>query len=460
MSGEQPEKKKKFGCLLTILTLLSFFAMAFIIFYVVVWRVPDNTRWADARREKIQDRLEKAMAIDPKDNAYGRFEEASQKFTKFADTVEKLNRKPVYITNLLEKPINRESAILVREHLKRNKLPVELVMEGYRIDKSQPYIQYQKHFNARAPNFLKMRGLGQFITVLGKLEQEEGHFSKAANYYLATIRMGKGLASNGSLIYGMIAVAIETMSIKPLTKMMARTDLDQSLYHLVSEQLNRIDRNHFTYRELLDVEFLVQEYAFDDIMSGNVKSLGVAPRNTVIWRLFPVKLFFGRERKVCQNYQMELMKNFPENFPRARKVFGNVKFPAVSYIAKIMTPNHIKAYGNYLLLRDRINGLKILLALQLYRTEEGHFPGSLNELVPEYLKEIPPDRFASDGKFIYKKDGKSISLYSVGPDGVDDGGKTEATMSSQQGDVIICSLKGNSDENGGSQGKNKTAPNK
>jgi len=43
--------------------------------------------------------------------------------------------------------------------------------------------------------------------------------------------------------------------------------------------------------------------------------------------------------------------------------------------------------------------------------------------VPSYLKSIPNDPFVEKKPLIYKKTAKGYLLYSVGPDGVDDGGK-------------------------------------
>jgi len=46
--------------------------------------------------------------------------------------------------------------------------------------------------------------------------------------------------------------------------------------------------------------------------------------------------------------------------------------------------------------------------------------------VPAYLKAIPADPFTAKGILKYKVTGKSYLLYSVGPDGKDDGGMPSA----------------------------------
>jgi hypothetical protein len=68
--------------------------------------------------------------------------------------------------------------------------------------------------------------------------------------------------------------------------------------------------------------------------------------------------------------------------------------------------------------------LKVLLALERYRRDKGAWPAKLEELTPKYLSSVPPDPY--DGKVLryrHVKDG--VIVYSVGPDGSDDGGKID-----------------------------------
>ena len=63
-------------------------------------------------------------------------------------------------------------------------------------------------------------------------------------------------------------------------------------------------------------------------------------------------------------------------------------------------------------------------ALQAFHTEHGGYPTSLAALVPGYLPAMPADPFAPAGATLkYKQQGTKYLLYSVGPNGKDDGGK-------------------------------------
>ncbi len=63
------------------------------------------------------------------------------------------------------------------------------------------------------------------------------------------------------------------------------------------------------------------------------------------------------------------------------------------------------------------------LALQSYKLDHGTYPPTLLELVPGYLKAVPTDPFALSLPLRYRQVGAKYLLYSIGPDGKEDGGK-------------------------------------
>ncbi len=79
---------------------------------------------------------------------------------------------------------------------------------------------------------------------------------------------------------------------------------------------------------------------------------------------------------------------------------------------------------------------EVSLALAAYRADHGRYPPQLSVLCPKYLPELPKDPF-SDGDFRYFLRAENCILYSVGPNGVDDGGRTEA-RSPTCDDILAC----------------------
>jgi hypothetical protein len=62
------------------------------------------------------------------------------------------------------------------------------------------------------------------------------------------------------------------------------------------------------------------------------------------------------------------------------------------------------------------------LALREFKHNRGQYPGSLTELVPDYLESVPLDPFSGQ-PLIYRLTDDAFVLYSVGKDGTDNGGR-------------------------------------
>jgi hypothetical protein len=79
----------------------------------------------------------------------------------------------------------------------------------------------------------------------------------------------------------------------------------------------------------------------------------------------------------------------------------------------------------YLRQQARLRCAAAALAAEAYRqTHEGRWPATLRELAPGLLPEVPFDPF--DGEALrFQVYDDSVIIYSVGPDGVDDGGKID-----------------------------------
>jgi len=66
------------------------------------------------------------------------------------------------------------------------------------------------------------------------------------------------------------------------------------------------------------------------------------------------------------------------------------------------------------------------IALKRYQLRHGKYPKSLDELVPEFLREVPVD-WMDGQKLRYRPEGDTFVLWSVGEDGKDDGGTPDQT---------------------------------
>jgi hypothetical protein len=116
-------------------------------------------------------------------------------------------------------------------------------------------------------------------------------------------------------------------------------------------------------------------------------------------------------------------------------VFGHKLFTFVSspkYKGKILgtiAADKILNFADYDIFYGQINRdfAKIALGLQRWKKQHGTWPDSLDQLAPEFLEVIPKD-VISQQDFVYRKENSSFLLYSVGSNGIDDGGSNSDVM--------------------------------
>lgn len=79
----------------------------------------------------------------------------------------------------------------------------------------------------------------------------------------------------------------------------------------------------------------------------------------------------------------------------------------------------------------RLRGIRAMIAIERYRAAAGAYPSKLTDIVPKYLTTPPRDPFAGKSLMYRTIDastdpfGRGYLLYSIGVDGVDDGGRAD-----------------------------------
>ena len=87
-------------------------------------------------------------------------------------------------------------------------------------------------------------------------------------------------------------------------------------------------------------------------------------------------------------------------------------FPLLPHILRLRNQN-----------TTRLQLLRLASTINVYRAEHGAYPKTLTDLTPKYLATLPVD-FYHGNPFRYRAQGDGYILYSVGPNGKDDGGRT------------------------------------
>jgi hypothetical protein len=87
--------------------------------------------------------------------------------------------------------------------------------------------------------------------------------------------------------------------------------------------------------------------------------------------------------------------------------------------------------------------VKVAFSLAAYRADHGSYPASLGDLVPKYVAQVPKDFFVAADLRYRLEDGGYV-LYSVGPNGKDDGGKgiPDRKEGNEDWDDVVVRIRG------------------
>ena len=207
-----------------------------------------------------------------------------------------------------------------------------------------------------------MKRLVQLLAAEGRMREMEDRPGEAARSYVDAIRFGNEMSRGGFLITRLVGVACEAIGYAPLAKVVPKLSREDA--RIVLTELEKVDVSRVTWAEVLRNEQCFVRYQ----LRGSVN---------------PIRWVWGWWQS------------------RGSKEIAEAKHKMV-------------------IAHERL--LMTELGLRCYQSEQGRAPAGLEQLVPKYLQRVPSDPF-SRHPLVCRPQGTNWVLYSVGVDGVDDGGK-------------------------------------
>ena len=239
----------------------------------------------------------------------------------------------------------------------------------------------QRDLQSHMDQMAAIRSLGRLFVAEGRLAHEDGQIAAAARSYIDAVRLGHECMRGGLLIDSLVGLAIESTGLQglaDLASMLDDAELQDVLLRLVEVEQRR--------------------EPFDDILATE----RVWQRIAIPWRERVMLDISGQGSKLLQ--------------------------PAID-----------SADAAYKRGQAKLRLLILDLAVRRFSQDRGSFPESLVDLEPRYIPAMFNDPFGQK-TFVYRRRGAEYQLYSVGPDGKDDGGRaiTESRKSSSpSGDLLI-----------------------
>ncbi len=314
--------------------------------------------------------------------------------------------------------------------LRRNARALSLMRQGFQYSYLQP--APRDPTDVFFPSFARMRELARLLHVEADVYAARGQYAKALNSALDAVRLGTDIPRGGALIASLVGNAIEGIGVGDLKKSYIEK-LDARSARSLARRLEALDARRFSYVQTLQNQ--------KTLGLGLLRHMFAEPK----WRkAFPTT---QTPQQITMTYNRVLDKaiiNAALPYPQRRGIVEkNVDAVNESFLGIYLSDDAAKpslATSGFSIERSRAWSrlLATMLALRAFKVEHGNYPATLNELTPKYLSRVPMDPFADNQSLRYKATGIEYSLYSVGYDGVDDGGKAlpKRAQPNAKGDIV------------------------
>lgn len=320
-----------------------------------------------------------------------------------------------------------------------------------------------RSFKTLLPYYADFRSLARALNLKSKVEAERGAWGTAVNASLDAVQMGEAMPHGSPLIGELVGIACQAIGHVQIWKAVPHLNAQEA--KAASHRLEGITALHLSYADVLQEEKwcgqagLAETFHYRDPRKALVEFVGLTSGTGVSMEeraMQNLLLLFWNKRVslACYSHYMDQI------IANARQPYAmHPAEPSIPFdpLGALLCPVFAQAYFKNAFIETQNALLLVSLALQAYRQEQGHYPDTLDALVPTYLSRVPNDPFANHRTLRYRRDGDvydqrpdghttkignlpqrtaapdHYTLYSVGPDGKDDGGLTIVKLQKEVG---------------------------
>ncbi|WOO41715.1 hypothetical protein [Rubellicoccus peritrichatus] len=271
---------------------------------------------------------------------------------------------------------------------------------------------------------------------------------KAAVADLETMGMIVQHASEDKLLISQLtAVASAGMLLRNIALADRHSLLSNSEIDSIKDYISNI-QHYDDIIESYDTErLLLSEPIIELVKSGNTTHLQhvVPDKMLQLMRIVTplIRWHLIRDHAYYLNATTEIRKMYQQPYHKVAH-----KISAFEKRLKIETKEEHFLFSSVLTVMEKIRQNALIsdttvqltmigLSLTQYHNDHGIYPETLDQLLPDYLRELPIDPF-SGNRFIYRREGDGYLLYSIGLNMFDDGGTPnhEGLADENEGDLV------------------------
>lgn len=226
------------------------------------------------------------------------------------------------------------------------------------------------------------------------------------------------LRTDPTLISQLVNIADTNICINTLNSMIRENGISTGSAQNLLELFNQIDFNKFMF-SALNGEMVIGRDIIEGLINGKYlpQRILLEPKDKIPKTLFYIvhqswPLFY-QDYNFYLKKMTEIRELFCMPYWEAKDKMKNwdvsLKSPTLHILTRRLTPALTSCRTRTAHMESDIAGMKLTLALYIYKNEHGSFPDMLAVLAPSILKEIPVDPITGNA-FEYSKKGNTFTL--------------------------------------------------
>jgi hypothetical protein len=278
-----------------------------------------------------------------------------------------------------------------------------------------------------------VRQAARLLAIAARRRAADGDMTAALADVVRLRRMAMHVAAEPFLISGLIGATVDTTSLETLVKILpAVTAADAAA--AAEPAIDDLVRGPVSFQRHIIGEEAFGQAAIASLADGSLaddenQQLPPLPRGAMIlFRCFSLPNDLAAYTS-CMRQSRALLERadmprstFRELDREAEMVLTESMFPRKSVLVDMLGPAIHGILKSQASNRARHRAAEVILAATRARLKTGSLPESADSLVPEFLIALPADPYRDQGPLTVKIDAAGWLVYSVGPDGEDDGG--------------------------------------
>ncbi len=300
------------------------------------------------------------------------------------------------------------------------------------------------------------RNEGRLLALAARHEAATGKPAAALTDAVRLGRIGRQVGSEPILISHLVGIAIDATALSvvadilpTLTPADAPLLDDPALRDLVAStpSLVRAINGEEAFGLSIFANFADGRQGIDDMgrLAGD-PNVAILPQEgpfslltdplSAVWRAFILPADIAGYRRRFEAYRqlvtggVDQSRTWPQTQKQIDGIEAEIRAGPDGFLSRLIAPATDAVLRSQCMAVARHRAAEVLLAATRERLASGTHPASIDPLVPARLPSVPRDPFTTDAPLHLKATPEELLIWSVGPDGEDDGGPRQESVES------------------------------